>query len=628
MKRFSHAILLTLLPLFLLGSLANAASQRDTIPLKAPVDSFNVHFFTGDYFQKATRNESYELKDFQKYYTRSCLSNIGQPVNHLFADESLSHTGFHYFKNDFADNLVSADSIRYYDAHRPYTKLFFLAGQNKEAGFSFIHSQNVNKNLNFTGYFNRIRSDGIYLRERSNLTGMYLSSNYKSPNKKYFLLANVIYNVDKPYVNGGLKTDTSLTNPDRPADRKLLPVNLMAAERRYHNRAVSINQFFNLGHSAQPADSSMPAVFTPSSAFSIHFQLGDESIVYNDLNPDSGFYQNQYLSKKLTLDSVNIQYNRNSIGWNTWEKNSSGNKRHIGLFVNAGNEWIRLHQINRDTVFMNWIAKAGIFNYTDSASLFKARLTGEYCFGGYNAGDYRADLSVKHVLVRNILDISVLAQLSSHRPDYMSLDYASNNFMWRNDFGKESVSAVSGYIRSPKYYFEVGVFSRRYVNTVYFNQFGIPEQFLPAVSVSGAYISKDLHLGPSWTFANRITYQYSTDDGVFSFPAWITEHSLYFHHDFKRKLSYQVGLDAFYFSAYYSKAYMPATGQFYQQFNTQIGNYPFIDFYFSMQIKTVRIFVKYEHLNSGFPNHDYFLAPHYPAPDRAFKLGLTWIFNN
>jgi hypothetical protein len=628
MKWYRHAIVLFLLPLFLTGSIARAASLHDTIPIKASIDSFNVHYFTGNFYQKATRSDSYELKDFQKYYNRSCLSTIGQPVNHYFADEPLNHTGFHYYKNDFSDNLISEDSIRYYDAHRPYTKLFFLAGQNKEAGFSFIHSQNVNKNLNFTGYFKRIRCDSIYRRERTNLTNIYVSSNYKSPNKRYFLMANVIYNIDKPDVNGGLKTDTSLTNPDRPPNPKLLPVNLKAADRRYRNRSISINQFFNLGHSEQPPDSSMPASFNAASAFSLHFQLGDESIVYHDLNPDSGFYQNVYLNHKITRDSINIQYNRNSIGWNTWEKNTNGSKRHIGLYVNAGNEWIRLHQINRDTVFMNWIANAGIFNYTDSNSFFRAKLTGEYCFGGYNAGDYRADLSIKQVLVRKVLDVGALAQLSSHRPDYMTLDYGSNNFMWKNDFGKESISSLSAYIRSPRYFFETGVFSRRYANAVYYDQFGIPQQFEPGVSLNGAYISKDLHLGRSWTFANRITYQYSSNDAVFSFPTWITEHSLYFHHEFKDKLTYQVGLDAFYFSAYYSKAYMPATGQFYQQFNTQIGNYPFVDFYVSMQIKTVRIFVKYEHVNSGIPNYNYFLATHYPAPGRALKLGLSWIFNN
>jgi hypothetical protein len=82
----------------------------------------------------------------------------------------------------------------------------------------------------------------------------------------------------------------------------------------------------------------------------------------------------------------------------------------------------------------------------------------------------------------------------------------------------------------------------------------------------------------------------------------------------------------FYTSAYYANAYMPATGQFYIQTEKKYGDYPFIDFFINAQIKTVRIFIKVDHLNSGLMGNYYMLTPHYPMSDRAFKFGISWRF--
>jgi len=607
----------------------NTGFPSDSSRLLAKPDSFRYHYFTGEIFQKASRKDIYTLHDFEVYDHRNYLGNIGQAINEYSADQPLGHTGFTYFKNDFARNLLSDDSVRYFDTHHPYTKLFFLAGQKKEAKFNFTHSQNVNKNLNFTAYFNRIRSDGTYLRQATNLTSIYLSSNYKSPNRRYYLLGNVVYNVDKPQVNGGIKADSSLESNVQPIDKKLIPVNLYGAQRTYRNRSIFLKQFFNMGYNTLPADSFQKPVFIPTSAFSASIHVSDEAIAYVDSLVDAKrFYRNNYSTQTIYRDSVYLYRIQSAVGWNNWEQKRGGGNRKLRAFASIENEVIRLKQTAVvDTAFLNWTARGGLFTSPDTGSVFGFRLNGEYVWSGYNKGDYRAEASLEKPFFRKKMILKVNAGTTLLKPDYLSLICNSTNFIWKNQFLSEGSQKGKITLVFPAWFLEAGAFVQNFDHHVFFDAQAYPQQLTPSCSVSGAYISKELNLG-SWCLVNRITYQYSSDQGVLPFPEWITKHSLYFHHAIKNTLFYQIGINVTYFSSYYSQYYMPATGQFVLQFDKKIGNYPFTDLYLSMQIRTVRLFITYEHINSGYPSNSYYLAPHYPAPDRAMKLGVSWIFNN
>jgi hypothetical protein len=88
----------------------------------------------------------------------------------------------------------------------------------------------------------------------------------------------------------------------------------------------------------------------------------------------------------------------------------------------------------------------------------------------------------------------------------------------------------------------------------------------------------------------------------------------------------EIGASVFYTSAYYANSYMPATGQFYLQNQQKYGNYPFIDFFLNVRVQTVRVFIKIDHLNSGYSGTNYIMTPHYPVNERAFKFGVSWKF--
>ena len=84
-----------------------------------------------------------------------------------------------------------------------------------------------------------------------------------------------------------------------------------------------------------------------------------------------------------------------------------------------------------------------------------------------------------------------------------------------------------------------------------------------------------------------------------------------------------IGFDLFYNTSYYANAYMPSLAVFYQQQEKQLGNYPYFDVFLNIRLKRVRFFLKYEHLNSGWIEKNFFTALHYPKNQAILKI---WYF--
>ena len=73
-------------------------------------------------------------------------------------------------------------------------------------------------------------------------------------------------------------------------------------------------------------------------------------------------------------------------------------------------------------------------------------------------------------------------------------------------------------------------------------------------------------------------------------------------------------------------AYDPLLAEFYVQNDTNIGNFPRLDFFINAKIRQTRIFFKAEHFNAAFSGRDYFSAPNYPYRDFLVRFGIVWNF--
>jgi hypothetical protein len=569
-------------------------------------DSLKIISYTHDAI-KVMRNDS-SLTGFQKYTSKNNLGNTGLAIfKNDLSGFSFPETGFNYWLNNFSYYLIDNKNLLYYNTNRPYTKLKYVVGSKKEQNFGFLHTQNINKHLNFAATFQRIRSEGFYLKQNTNHNHFSLGSNYISEQKKYILFSNIIFNSLKNSENGGIKNDSSFEFSTR-LDKKLVPINLNSAQRHFKNRSFFLQQELRLSKDSME-----------KGTFIVHsFSIEDNAMVYKDSDPNSGFYRSVYNDTLKTLDSVYYYKMINEFGI----RRKFSSSTIVSIWGN--NEYVRLKSGVTDNILNNYILKSSIISSAEDSS---DSFFGEASF--VFSGPYKNDYHVKGGYFKSFgsarLEISGFAnEVNSF---FIYNFYRSNNFNWKNNFKKINTRKISLSFYHPKF-LNAGFDAYNFKNHLVFDSHAQPVQLKSSNTLFSLYAGKRIRFS-KWCFFNEVKYQYTPNFSGIRLPEWITSHSLFYENSlFKKALDTQVGIDAYYNSSYLADAYMPATGQFYLQNEKKIGNYIFADLFLNLKIKSVRLFFKLEHFYSGLLGNTYYKAPHYPAPDRSFKFGLSWVFNN
>jgi hypothetical protein len=140
-------------------------------------------------------------------------------------------------------------------------------------------------------------------------------------------------------------------------------------------------------------------------------------------------------------------------------------------------------------------------------------------------------------------------------------------------------------------------------------------------------VGKEFKYG-KFALDNTVMYQKVLNgDNIINVPQVITRNTLYFaDHLFKKALFLQTGVILNYFTTYNMNAYDPLLAEFYVQNETELGNFPRLDFFINAKIRQTRIYLKAEHFNSSFTGYNYYSAPTYPYRDFTVRFGLVWNF--
>lgn len=621
------------------------SSNNDSV--KVTGKNSTTKYFTQNQFEYPDSINYIEssLYNYCNYLGKNQLGNNGLAFNDLFFQTSspIDYVGFNYSKNNFSHYFYTPQKLKFYNTRTPYSDLFYVVGSKLEQAFKMTFSYNIKKNLNITAEFSRIRSQGFYLRQNTNHNFVALSSNYKSLDNRYCFLASIIYNNAKNSENGGISNDSIFLESEN-IDKKLLDINISNAKRTTRNRNIYFKQYFNFG--SKSTDTSANNAIMPESRLTLTSMFDHTILKYEDENPSAGYYSNIYFDSTRTFDSTFNFRVENELAWKRVD-----NKKHrgfidlIGISFSVKHQFVKIEQrelfkvsdlnviygpVNTtqdkiDTTFNNIIAGGELYN-TYSNNSFWWNLTSKYTFKGYNKGDYYAGGIVKKAIKESLNVIVLKAEQKLQSPDYIYNHYTSNHFRWENSFEKTAETHLMVHFSMKRYNFAISASYTNYMNVLYFNDSAIAKQFIGKIPVFSFFLKKDFVLY-NWHLNNKINYQYLSDSGVIRLPELVLEHSLYYENDlFNGALKLQVGASVFYTTAYYANAYMPATAQFYIQNRKKCGDYPFIDFFISGQIRTVRIFFKIDHLNNGLMGNNYMLTPGYPINDRAFKLGVSWRF--
>lgn len=556
----------------------------------------------------------------QKHPFFASLGNPGTAYQSLIFTPSWKN-GFGFGQHAFNEYIFSPANTEYYFLTDPYTDIFYSMGGKKEQIINIKFYRNILPNAGIGINFRYVFAPGRYDRQKADNKNFAGTGQFYSKNRQYGVIGNFIHN--KVYVeeNGGIKYD-SVFELNLETDRQLYLVNLNSAQNQIKGNSFFINQYANLSKpSGEDGRISKFGRITHS-----YYQI-KQTRKYIDDNPASGFYEHIYLDSTRTFDSVYYFNVENSLTWSNLGYNDSAFQKPFYIYAGATYRYTELGGYMPRQYLRQWDLNAGFFlkflrNNAVTARYSRTR-------GDYNNEDFSGKASLHHYFRNDSTNhgrISLDVAIAQKTPEYFYHYYQANNFRWDNSFEKEdNFSATFSYTRRR---LNTGLVYLSLGNFVYLDENALPAQAKERFNVYRIYLNRQQWF---WKFCldGKFIYQHSTNEQVLRLPDFAANLSLFFRSwIFKKAAQIQPGVDIFYNTSYYANAYMPALRSFYIQNTKELGNYIYMDVYLMLKVKRAIIFLKYQHFNSLFGDYRYFMVPHYPMQDAAFKFGVSWKFYN
>ncbi len=565
----------------------------------------------------------------KKFESFTFLGNLGSPSNpdHFFSrsDDDAFLLGRYYsdYRNDVRE-------IAQYNVRSPFTKLFYTsAGKRSEAEqvFSVLHTQNVNKHINIGITYNHWGTKGVYQHQetRNNLISLF-GSYHKGNVFGQFSFANRVFNNKE---NGGID-DFSLVADS--IETKLIPVWLSGA--KSVSREQSIFAMFGytlLNIKELTRDTAKTESYIPLINTKLLVSREHHSRMFSNTSFSSGYFDNFFISNTSTYDTISqIKWDVKAVfeinqfanipgmpglrGWLGYE--------HTNYFMFRPEDYIYAKENDRMQS-----AHIGVAAFSDSP-FFSYRGAAKAYFTGDKADDKELKGEVRLSLWRDadMPQLKGKIEITETTPNIFYRTFFSNHFRWENNLHKEKRFSLGSSLEIPKWSAEVGYNVMHIRDYIYFNEQAVPAQ-TSNVTVTSAYGQINLKFWKKFNFFNRVVWQANTNTDVLSLPNIIAYSALFYESVLvPGALSGQFGVNVVFRSRFFADAYNPATAQFYNQRVIEYGDYPIVDVFANLKWKRAIIFLKYEHLNQGYPNNRSLSAFSYPINPQVFKFGVSWIF--
>jgi hypothetical protein len=575
-----------------------------------------------DYKFNYIRKDDFELLPFHNQ--GQTFTSLGYDFDAVSLYPALGAKAKHF-------NYYEIEDIFYYEVPTPTTELMWRTGLEQGQVLDALITLNTTKRHNITLAYKGMRSLGKYRNTLVSHGNMRLIYSYKSKNDRYQMKTHIVAQDLLNNENGGL-TATSIENfeNDDPdfTDRGKLETNFTNARNLLRG-----NRYF-LAHDYKIYGKKDSLNTTKSDLKVGHvFNYEVKHYEYRQ-DASSSIFGDAYTNSITDKNGLTTLYNQVFVNFKSpyllgnfkvFAENYDYDYRYNNLVILDNNEIIpQSLSSNLSSLGAEWKAKwRNIHLNARLASTVNGNLNGNYF---KVTGMYKKDslLTFKASILNN-----------TKSPDFNFLLNQSNYkaYNWFNsDFKDVHTRSLHLELISEKL-LDASVQLTQIDNYTYFGEALIgeqtkPQQYSGTVNYLKAKVSKSITY-KKFTLDNSIMYQNVTNgEAVFRVPNLVTRNSIYYsNHVFKKKPLYiQTGFTFKYFTKYFVDAYNPLISEFHLQNQTEIGNFPVIDFFINARISQTRIYLKAEHFNSLFSPKDYYSAPNYPYRDFVVRFGLVWNF--
>ncbi len=567
------------------------------------------------------------------------------------------------FVNSLQNQFVQPKDIYYFNTKVPYTNLTYInAGPSRrsEENFTGFFTQNINKDWNLAIRYNLVSTIGLYEAQKVDNRNFNLYSSYHSP--KYSMHAVITYNSIEHLENGGLEdyNHSLITNKDTAkaySRAEDIPVNYMSATNKVNNFQVFYNHSLGIGKiklnkELQDSLKNEPEEYElPVSTIYHTLHAGSYRRVYKIDELDSYFedgaiplYGTDYVDSLQTRDSTSYTFLKNTFQIKFNEEANSLLKFGVRAFLS--NE-VKYYKFQNPTVIQydEDDEYTPVYSHSDTTlvttyvggQVFKNlgenfwwNLGGKIYVQGYRLGDVdlQGNINSLYRIFKDTAGVYGRGRILLKSAELLQEKYYSNHIQWDENFKQEKLVNIELGIKIPTRRFKLSWESKVFTDYMYWNANALPDQTSEVISAFQVTLNKDFTLGALHS-DNKIAYQYSSNQNYLPLPEFSGYSSNYFNFYLaKRVLQIQMGVDVKYHSEYYTPGYMPATGQFYNQDEIKIGNYPFLDAFINLHLKRARVFIKLDHFNQSFMDRNYFQTLGYPHAPMRVKWGVSWNFYN
>ena len=635
-----------------LGNVGNASGGRDSIGFVHRDDKKDSISITYKYLD-SIRSIPFDstINDFDKYFSVPSsylyLGNNGAPAYSLIYAPNTKpgwDAGFHAFDA----YRFTLEESKFYKTNRPFSQLSYQLASGKEQMIKAFHTQSPKPNWSFGFDYRLVSAPGFFVNQNTNHKSYRLFSNYQGKRKRYAAFVIMMGNTIKNSENGGIKFDSSLSNPNLK-QRFSVDVNLgndyaytanpfnttVNTGNVYKDFTFFVRQTYDIGKKDSIAvnDSTTEYLFYPKLRAQHSFTYSTYNYTFRDNLADSAIYKNWYDTiVKKGKDSFLVQ-EKWSVMSNDFTLLQFPDTKNSGQFISAGVKFENIKgELKTGTKnFYNFIIHGEYRNKTRN-KLWDVLAKGEFYVNGLNAGDYSAYATIARHISNKLGDLRLFFKNVNRSPSFI-FDNASG-FNFRNPGLTKKENIISFGADAKNSFINLGFKNHLITNLSYFTDYYHTAQSSKVINLLQVYASKKIKLTRRWNLYADITFQQTDGGAPVKVPLLFTRNRLAYEGVFYKNLNLSTGIEVRYFTPFEAYNYSPVMGQFTPQDTFKLKNLPDISAFFHFRIKSFTAFIRAENLNTisfsngfGFTNNN-FAAPHYPTQGFILRFGIQWGFVN
>ncbi len=527
--------------------------------------------------------------------------NLGLAVHSLLAQsQSWNHN---HIIGAYQPFILSGDSMKFFKASNPLTIFNYANGAEREQFFTVFHTQNIGEGLNISFRYDKINSQGFFVRQQTNHSRFNSTYDLQSRNKRFQSRGFYTINTIEALENGGVFISDEEGGESTAI---LLAINMFDAQNRSRSREVeTLNSY---GWGLNDRGERMLSIF-----HRINWTKSSRNFE-NITQSSNGYYSDFFIDTAATFDTMSVLKFTNQIGVGIMDKLHA-------FYEFVDYNYFQNFILNEDlfTDYIGFSYQDSLFDYQINAALRKG-------LSGYYKEHFNFDLGLNSSVFKGFQHSFNLSLIQAV-PDYLLTRQRANNYYYDIALENSTSLKVDFSLSKLEWNSRLSVSFENYSNYIYYDSLVLPSQFEGEIQVIKIQAQKSFHFWRNIHSINKLVYQFISNDEIIPLPNWLAYHSLYYENVlFKNSLNVQIGFDYSWTNSFQAYAYDPAMAQYHlRNGNELLSGINQLDFFLNLKIaKSARLFFKYENLL--FPNYDpkSLRVENYPTPGRAMKVGLSW----